>query len=1149
MAVTPKFVLRDGSGTSTQLVYTTNKDYTTLEGVIDQTAVDVQVSVNGAAFVSDPTLVQIDLLTFVIPNPTSNPDGLSLEPGENTIAVRVVDIIGGVSAPATATITRISTYANSITYIPTGVKVQRRRDSVDILTAKPIVAAMASSGFYTPQPEFRGFNIYASASAAGATGYFRVNENLVTTPTTLEEDTSNVASTSVRWSGTQSLVRVRISEEDEFGQEVQALLDERMDATTYMGDLKFSGSLDGFNQTTYVKFNHPRAGGSGVINTDQFSDVPSSEPLYYVVTGVYWDPATQTEFETPYSQEVLGAPLVIDTAIKDLPSRTQLQIVTDYIAAIQRVNTEISLIPGSTSRDVSIDPFASEAERLWFIVDFVHRCASFLTLLQIDDANGDGISDPVASSAYKQAIKAALGLTTDTAVQSLIDTQFEKLAANCDKTRLPGRPASGQAVVYTTTKPTKDIPIPAGTIVTSDADTTNNIPAIRYRVGGTYTLRYANVDSYYNFDKKRWEITVDITAESTGSNGNRPANSIKTISGVSGVQVTNTEATQYGTDQESNGDLAARSILGYVSVDSGTEGGYQATAVGQVGIVKSKIVKSGDDLMMRDWDDVRKKHIGGKVDIWIQGLREQQVTDTFAFTFEIARDIRCQIVDLSTLTFRALDSRVTVDTPIVEILNNPSMGLGVRNVTAGADYDLTGVTILDYRTFKLNTVIAQPTTHIDDIITADYRFQSVNTFTFTLQPVRRIVSVVGEVSGTLTPDTHYKLYKTDDPLLEGESALATDHMVITQVGGIPSGDTITINDEVHTLIGYVQEPLGSIGINTSTIRIFNAERTVEFDGPEAAIPDFDIISGTATTPAKIVRTSASAILNGQAVSVDYTHDENFTVTYVVNDLIQELQRKVNSGPKHITGDVLVKQSVQNSIVLETSVQMTTGAKKDKVDPAIRSNVSLELNKRQIGQGAAQSDVINSVDSTEGVDYQIVPLALMAYADGSRKLREEILSTYTSLPSLYAGGVRAYILTNAMQNPTTNGGGYVTEHRGVFQDDVAMTLVDTLANVATAAGQAYIIGADGVIITGYSDDATLIAAGFTTAAAILAERLRRTANHVIVALSAASSPADVPTDHAYTVSYVIRGDSGAHDFYASAVEFLDLGSLTVTYRNG
>jgi hypothetical protein len=150
MAVTPKFELRDGSGYATQIVYTTNRDNTTLEGAVDETAVDIQVSVNGAAFVSDPTLVKLDMLSFMVPNPTSHPDGLPLDPGLNTIAVRVIDIIGGVSAPATASITRVSTYTDALTYIPTGIKILRRRDSVDVLIAKPTVFTMSSTGFYTP---------------------------------------------------------------------------------------------------------------------------------------------------------------------------------------------------------------------------------------------------------------------------------------------------------------------------------------------------------------------------------------------------------------------------------------------------------------------------------------------------------------------------------------------------------------------------------------------------------------------------------------------------------------------------------------------------------------------------------------------------------------------------------------------------------------------------------------------------------------------------------------------------------------------------------------------------------------------------------------------------------------------------------------
>jgi hypothetical protein len=134
-------------------------------------------------------------------------------------------------------------------------------------------------------------------------------------------------------------------------------------------------------------------------------------------------------------------------------------------------------------------------------------------------------------------------------------------------------------------------------------------------------------------------------------------------------------------------------------------------------------------------------------------------------------------------------------------------------------------------------------------------------------------------------------------------------------------------------------------------------------------------------------------------------------------------------------------------------------------------------------------------------------------------------------------------------PTTDGGGLKTEHRGVFQDEIAMGLVSDLSLVGSMANQAYIIGSSGAVIYGYTDDATLIAAGFTTPAARQAELLARTANHIVVALSGAGLPPDTPSNHAYTVSYNVRGDSGSHDVYGSEVEYVDLGAFTITYRTG
>jgi hypothetical protein len=1136
MATAPQIALRDGSGFTTNLVFSTNLESIFITGTVDVNTVSVQLSVNGGAFVSDPNLVSFVLQTFTIPNLAVYPTGLPLEFGVNTILIRTIDIVGGVSATSSVLVTRVETITTDGIRIPTGIRLHRHRDSVDLLVAVAVVPNAVAS--------FQGFNFYASTSPAGATGYFKINEKPVTSPTEYEESDILAYDDLTVWDVDPQAyaIRLRVSEEDQFGNELAVRLNTTHDNTVLAGKLRFTGNLQNYEFENFVVFTHRRAGSPGTTNSAQFANVSDSDPLYYVVTGIYFDPTTNTEIETPYSQEVLGAPLIIDTTIRDLPGRTQAQIVTDYMTAVLRVNADISLIPGSVTRDVDIDPFASEAERIWFMLDFVHRSQSFLTLLAVDNVSGNGVSDPVAGSAYKQAIKSALGLGTNSSVQNLIDQQFDKLAANVNKTRLPGRQAVGTLVVYTATRPTKDLQVPAGTFAVSTA--VSGSSAQRFRIGGSYVMSSANADSFYNFNEKRYELRVSIVAEQAGSAGNVPAGSIKTLIGISGLQAINESATVFGDNVQSNADLAASSMLGFASVDTGTETGYASTAANKIGVIKTEIVKSGDPLMMRDYDDVRKKHIGGKVDVWIQGVQERQAQDKFAFSFEIARDTRCQIIDVTNLIFRVLDSRVTLTTPIIEILNNPSQGLGVRNATLGLDYDLTGVSILDYQTFKLNTSIAQPATAVDDTILADYRFRVVNQFFMTLQPVRRVVSVVGEVSGALDPSTHYELFKTDDPLLDGESTIARNYVAITPSGGIPSGDTITVNNELHVMIGFEQEPLDSIGINTATIRVFNEQRTIEFDPPGSVAPDYDIIQGTPTTPARIVLTSASKIASGQEVSVDYVHDENFTVTYVINSLLQQLQAILNVK-RHVTADVLAKQAIQNDIDIETTVQLKKGSSKALTDPVIRNNVSLNLNKKVIGEGVAQSNVDAAINDSTGVQFNVLPMAKMAYADGSHKLRESVLSTYHHLNSLDVGGNIAYILTNSLEYPTTDGGGLSTEHKGVFQDDEVMALADDLNLVCFVTNQAFIIGAGGATIAGYSDDATLALEGFLPNEYVQ-ERLRRTANHIVVSLLGSGLPPDNPENHAYAVSYVIRGDSGSHDITVSQMEIISLGTFTITY---
>lgn len=331
-------------------------------------------------------------------------------------------------------------------------------------------------------------------------------------------------------------------------------------------------------------------------------------------------------------------------------------------------------------------------QKAYFLMDFVHRSKSFAAMLQVDDPGLTGTSILVAASAYKQNLRTALSLSSDAAVQAVIDGSFDSLAGNFGVPRLGRRASVVNQTFYTATKPTADLIVAQNALVSSS----QNSVAPRFRANGAAVLPAADAQAFYNPEKRRYEIKVQLVAEIPGSIGNLPAGEIDTVaSGADGFQTVNDEAAQFGRDLQSNLELSEVALRKLSSLDTGTEGGYELTAIGTPGLIESLVVKSGDPDMMRDYDEVRGKHIGGKVDIWVKGVIERTITETFAFQFQIANSVRFDVIDPINLVFRARDSRLTVDNPIQEMLYNPSQGFGLRNhsLSPSEEYDLTGVGI------------------------------------------------------------------------------------------------------------------------------------------------------------------------------------------------------------------------------------------------------------------------------------------------------------------------------------------------------------------------------------------------------------------------------------------------------------------------
>jgi hypothetical protein len=1160
MATAPRINYFDGSGTTTSLTITTNATRLVFTGEVDDNIVDIQINVNGAGFTSDPSLVDLSLPDFTVPNLTSFPDGIELELGQNTIELRAQDVSGQFSPVSTIVVRILSTLEfPDPAPPPTGVKIQRNADSVQI--------GWSDYDLIDAALPITGFNIYASTGPGGTqSGYLRINKDTIpiTSPTERIQEVSPVEEVSYDIDNPQPgdfFDRTQTSSNLIVNSQIQdAVTNEVLENTSNnsfdvfgIGKIRLTVSVEALIDTNSFSFIHNRNDGigNGILNSDSFSIVDPEDPLFYVLTTVTFDKVTGQTLESRFSQEIAAKPLPLDTTVRGIRVREQANVVQDYITEIQLVKPKLSLIPASTVREVHVEPFANEIQKAYFLMDFVHRAKSFAALLQIDDPNYTGESIPVANSAYKQNLRSAMSLSSDAAVQALIDGAFDSLAQNFGTPRLGRRPATVNQTFYTTTVPTKDLIVSQDALVSSSVNST----APRFRARGSITLPANDAQAYFNPDSRRYEVKVQLTAETPGSVGNLAAGDLDTIvSGADGFQTVNDESTAFGRDVQSNLGLAEDAVRALSSVDAGTEGGYQKTAIGTPGLQEVRIVQSGDEFMMRDYDEVRGKHIGGKVDIWVKGDLERTVSEKFSFQFQVANSVRFDVINATNLILRARDSRLTEDNPIAEMLFNPSQNLGLRNQSNSptTEYDLTGVVLLDYRTIQLSGAVPQPSTLLDDFVEGDYRFRSNNKFTATLQPIRRVVSVVGEVSGTLDATDGFTLFKIEDPLLEGESTRASDNVEINQVDDVPSGASIPVSDEQHVMIGQFEEPLDSVGINTFTLKVFDANRLIEYKGPDDVSPDYLVIGGSQTTPLSIVRTSASNISNGATISVDYEHDENFTVTYVVNDVLQQLQRRINNGidegkdGKHVTADVLVKQALENPLLTEATAQLEANGNQSTADSEIRTNLTVLTDSRGVGGAIRVSDMVKIFEGATGLDFVVQPFTKMTLSDGAIRIRDGVPSDAVALDSLSQFANRVYIMEEPLPFDTLDGGGDTTIHHGVFMDELITEAASSLEDVGTGLNKSWIIGRLGAVIEGYSDDATL-EPEFITESAIEEERIRRTANRIVISLNAGLVPEDVPENHSFAASYVVSGDRGVKSVETSQVEFLTPGDLTITYR--
>ena len=573
----------------------------------------------------------------------------------------------------------------------------------------------------------------------------------------------------------------------------------------------------------------------------------SAEKFYVVLTSIVQDPDTHHIYESyaigPFECSFVDLRSVLVTDFP--PGYTPEDIAVQLIANLAQAYPQLDLTPRSEIRDTLIDPVALElalsSTRQWFAG--VSQCVE--ALAQIDDADGDGVSDPVATNTFKQAIAKAFRLSDDQ-VQALINTQFDILGAKAGIPRYGVQAATVDVTFFVLSKPSKRYTVAASSVVTTLPD--SSTPSLSFKALGSAVMDPNSADSYYSASKSRWEVKVPCICTAEGSVGNVGAGTIRTV--LTGTNLpmlcTNATAADFGMDAECNSDYASRIVERLVvGVDTGRRVGYQAEAKKAFGVIDAQVVASGDLEMLRDWDPIRQKHVFGTVDIYVRGRSIGQEVVRFPYisesmeTYGNTRTYRTmKVQDTSKLQVGFTEIPEGHAAALVDLaaMRSGSSSLNFYFGVQNARYDPGSRTFYldpDELTYKMvgdaSVVYGSKNSALFSTVGTSTLLAMVKMITPLSiipahQPVTQVYSLVGQDGFTgAVPINVVSLVKTDDPMLLGGSLYAKDVVSVSNIPisevrtlafGAHNPDTIDLGEGVSLTIGSNGEPNGFTAVRS-----------------------------------------------------------------------------------------------------------------------------------------------------------------------------------------------------------------------------------------------------------------------------------------------------------------------------------------------
>jgi hypothetical protein len=403
--------------------------------------------------------------------------------------------------------------------------------------------------------------------------------------------------------------------------------------------------------------------------------------------------------------------------------------------------------------------------------------------------------------------------------QEINDGDIEAYCANFDITRRAAIFSTGIVVFYTNTKPSADIVISSGTLVS-----TVSTPQLSFSVITDFVAPLTNITSYYNALTLRYEFSLTVQATVASSTYRAGALTVTVLNtSIPGIQgCINTNSISGGGDAETNQSMLQRTLARFQSRGLNNDLGIKSYVENYT--VSAYIASAGDPLMLRD-----EGH-GGMIDVYIEDVTLAGYQERFTITAEgLAQTITSNYTTKSLTLSKPPVYSITsitinnVGTPIAYYTLVKDLGILTKSMSAQDKFVLTSTGISNLGEFK-----------VGDNILVNYDYNSLaysintnlttstNKYLLRDYLVREMTAAPIKIEMTLTPITGATIETYQS---------SWNSIISTYITSLSSGSTVTIANILSTynsistianinLPSIVLTDVNGLGINSSGNLVF-----------------------------------------------------------------------------------------------------------------------------------------------------------------------------------------------------------------------------------------------------------------------------------------------------------------------------------------